>query len=92
MEENIQAILNLLQETGQAHHQAFIEVDGADDDWAIWYADYLFGKINDKLNTSLTRTQLAVLLVELDQLFKATSPDIHWTRFYATELIKRYNS
>lgn len=91
MEDNIQAIINLLQETGQAHHQAFIEVNGADDDWAIWYAEYLFGKLNDKLNTSLTRAQIVVLLVEFDQQFKATNPDTHWTRFYATELVKRYN-
>ena len=91
MEDNIQILINLLQETGQAHHQAFIETDGADDDWAIWYADYLFGKINDKLNISLTHTQLVAILVELDQLYQANKPDTHWTRFYATELINRFN-
>ena len=31
----------LLREVGEAHHQAYIETDGADPEWPLWYADYL---------------------------------------------------
>ena len=90
MEDKIQAIANLLQQTGQAHHQAFIDTDGADDDWAIWYADYLFGKLDDLLDARLTRTQIVILMVDLDRLHKATAPGSNWARFYAKELVNRY--
>ena len=31
---------NLFHEVGEAHHQAYIETDGADPEWPLWYADY----------------------------------------------------
>ncbi len=31
----------LFHEVGEAHHQAYIETDGADPEWPLWYADYL---------------------------------------------------
>ena len=36
-----QQLEELLRETGEAHHQAYIETDGADPEWPLWYADYL---------------------------------------------------
>ena len=34
-------LVELLRETGHAHHAAFAATDGADPDWSIWYAEYL---------------------------------------------------
>ena len=31
----------LLHEVGETHHRVFRIVDGADDDWASWYAQWL---------------------------------------------------
>ena len=31
----------LFREVGEAHHQAYIETDGADPEWPLWYAEYL---------------------------------------------------
>ena len=31
----------LFHEVGEAHHRAYIETDGADPEWPLWYADYL---------------------------------------------------
>ena len=90
MENKIQAIAELLQETGHAHHQAYIETNGADDDWPIWYADYLVDKLGEKLDATFTRTQIVVLLVELDRQQKVTAPGTNWMRFYAKELVNRY--
>lgn len=37
----LEQISSLLQEAGETHHRVFRIVDGADDDWASWYADCL---------------------------------------------------
>jgi hypothetical protein len=34
-------ISGLLHEAGETHHRVFRIVDGADDDWASWYAQWL---------------------------------------------------
>lgn len=41
MVANQQKLAELLQQTAEAHHQAFISTDGEDKDWAEWYAKYL---------------------------------------------------
>ena len=34
-------ISRLLHEVGETHHRVFRIVNGADDDWASWYSDWL---------------------------------------------------
>src|SRR5215470_18179378 len=41
MTETAEQISRLLHETSETHHQVFRIVDGADDDWASWYAQWL---------------------------------------------------
>ena len=36
-----QQVSDLLHEAAETHHRVFRIVDGADDDWATWYADWL---------------------------------------------------
>ena len=43
--EQVKALGGLLRETQKDHHQVYIDTDGDHPDWAIWYADYLFGKL-----------------------------------------------
>jgi hypothetical protein len=38
----------LFRETGEAHHRAYIETDGADPEWPLRYADYLREKISNE--------------------------------------------
>ena len=90
MEDRIQALAELFQETGHEHHQAYLETDGADPDWPLWYADYLVDRLGEHLDASFTRTQIVVLLVELERLQQATAPGSNWMRFYARVLINRY--
>jgi hypothetical protein len=42
----------LFREVGKAHHQAYIEWDGADPEWPVWYADYLRDRLAPLLDTS----------------------------------------
>ena len=57
-------IVELLRETGRAHHEAFAATDGADPDWPIWYADYLMQPFTERLGFDFHR-DLAALVDEL---------------------------
>jgi hypothetical protein len=41
MTATTEQISRLLHETGETHHRVFRIADGADEDWASWYADWL---------------------------------------------------
>ena len=59
MNEEVQARLQaLLEETGRAHHAAFAASDGVDEDWPIWYADYLVDRVKEQLGLEISRSQL----------------------------------
>jgi hypothetical protein len=68
-------ISNLLQEAAETHHRVFRIVDGADDDWASWYADWLvnLSELPALLKTKPVRSELIYLLVGLD-LGSLTTP------------------
>ena len=78
---------SLIIETGQKHHDAFIESDGADPEWPIWYANYLQKPLNALLNTDLTKSQIIFELIRLDQLHGGSD---NWAREYANELLTKY--
>lgn len=41
MTETLAQISRLVREAAETHHRVFRIVDGADDDWASWYGDWL---------------------------------------------------
>ncbi len=91
MEEAIQALANLFMETGEAHHQAYIETDGADEDWAIWYADYLHGKLPDHIGVTLAKSEIVYLLMLLSYEQPMNAPSGNWRVYYAEDLLGRYS-
>jgi len=48
---------DLFRETGEAHHQAHIETNGADPEWPLWYAEYLRERLAPLSDTSFTKTR-----------------------------------
>ena len=38
-------IIALFREAGPAHHKAYIETNGADPDWPMWYAEGCISKL-----------------------------------------------
>jgi hypothetical protein len=90
MKEKIQTIADLFMEAGQAHHQAFIETDGNDSEWPLWYADYLMGKLPSLLEADMTKSELVYLLVYLSKLQSTEAPGTKWPRYYARYLAQRY--
>ncbi len=90
MKEKINALTNLLSEAGDAHHQAYIETDGYDPDWPIWYADYLLERLLPLLEADMPKSELVYLLVHLSKIQPADAPGANWSRYYARYLAQRY--
>ena len=80
----------LMAETGKAHHDAFAATDGADPDWAIWYAGYLQAPLGKLLETSFTKSQLIYCLMSADLERAARAPDSVWSGFYADHFIEHF--
>jgi hypothetical protein len=88
MADLIEQISGLLHEAGETHHRVFRIVDGADDDWASWYAQWLIelSELPDLLGTKPVRSELIYLLVSLDKQFAAEDPGEPWETYYARRI------
>lgn len=82
----------LLHEAGETHHQVFRIVDGVDDDWASWYADWLvnLSELPQLLGTKPVRSELVFLLVRLDREYVERQPGGRWEDYYARELVDHF--
>jgi len=94
MGENQARIAALLHEAAETHHVVYRIVDGADPDWASWYADWLvsLSELPDLLGAKPVRSHLVGALVSLDREFTAAAPDERWEDWYAARLIERFAS
>ncbi len=86
-------IAALLHEAGEIHHQVFRIVDGADDDWASWYADWLvnLSELPDLLGERPVRSELVYELVRLDKQYTDTGSTESWPEYYAARLIEHFS-
>ena len=73
MEATVDQISALLHEAGETHHRVFRIVDGADGDWASWYADWLtsLSELPALLGVKPVRSELTYLLVSLGKEYTA---------------------
>lgn len=92
MADLIEQISALLHEAGETHHRVFRIVDGADDDWASWYAQWLIelSELPDLLGTKPVRSELIYLLVSLDKQFAAEDPGEPWETYYARPILSHF--
>ena len=81
---------DLFREVGEAHHRAFIETDGADPEWPLWYADYLRERLSDLLDANFTRSELVYMLLLVANEQPLRAPGANWARYYAKFFIARY--
>ncbi|MDJ0877519.1 MAG: glutathione S-transferase N-terminal domain-containing protein [Halieaceae bacterium] len=86
--ELMRRLAELLEKAGEAHHQAFAATDGADPDWSIWYADYLFEPITQQLGLELHKSQLIYCLMDADNEYRAMAAESPWPDFYAGHLME----
>ena len=80
------AVEQLLADTAAAHHQAFIQTDGVDPEWPLWYGTYLMERLPAITGFSGTRSELVYWVIRLDKEYQKTDSSIPWARFYAARL------
>ncbi len=85
-----QQIVDLLTETGRAHHEAFRASDGDDPDWPIWYARSLQQPLSKLLDADFTQSQLVYCLMTAEYERVARAQDAEWTSWYADHFLERF--
>ena len=94
MDSVVEQIRKLLHEVAETHHQVFRITDGADDDWASWYADWLtrLSELPALLSSQLVRSELVYLLVRLDKEYTDEHPTEGWEEYYAARLVDYFGA
>ena len=88
-----QRVSELLHEAAETHHTVFRITDGADEDWATWYSNWLvnLSELPQLLGTKPAGSELTYLLVRLDKEFAEKAPGGRWEDFYAAELVRHFS-
>jgi len=87
-EVKVARLAALFKQTGEAHHQAFLQTDGEDPEWPIWYAEYLQDRLRPFLAAPLTRSRLVFCLIGADDEHSAAHPDAPWPEYYARRFLE----
>jgi len=92
MASTMEQVADLLHEAGETHHRVFRIVEGADDDWASWYAEWLIklSELPALLGVTPVRSELIYVLVGLDKQYTAEAPGEPWEPYYARRLIDHF--
>jgi hypothetical protein len=87
-------VAQLLHEAAETHHRVFRISDGADDDWASWYAWWLINlsELPGLLNVKPVRSELIYLLVSLDKQYTADKPAEPWESYYAQRVLSQFGA
>ena len=90
MSEPVDRVRGLLHEAAETHHRVYRITDGADDDWASWYADWLtkLSELPELLGRRPVRSELTHYLVALDKDYVSNEPSQPWEEYYAQRLIQ----
>ena len=81
-------LAGLLRQTGHDHHQAFIETDGDDPEWPIWYAEYLEHKLPEHIGRQPTRSEIIYLLLGAANAQEAGKSEEPWPEYYARFILE----
>lgn len=92
MDERTERVSALLEEAADLHHRVYRITDGADDDWASWYADWLvrLSELGEVLGTTPHPGELRDLLVHLDREYSANPPGEPWNVTYARAIASHF--
>jgi hypothetical protein len=87
-------IAELLQEAAETHHRVFRITDGADEDWASWYVDWLINlsELPDVLGRKPIRSHLVHALVQCDRDHTASAAGEPWQGFYARYFAEEFKA
>ena len=92
MDERTQRVSDLLHEAGEVHHVVYRITDGADDDWASFYANWLIdhSELPETLGRAPTRSHLVHELVESERALAEMGPEARWEDVYAERIVGRF--
>ncbi|MDH3194619.1 MAG: hypothetical protein OEY55_07305 [Acidimicrobiia bacterium] len=76
----------LFVETSKRHHAAFIEADGVDPEWPLFYAAYVQTRLWDRLGVLLTRSELVHVMVAADLALSSGSATGDWPSVFAARV------
>jgi NAD(P)H-hydrate epimerase len=90
--DRVEQVAELLHQAGEIHHAVFVDTEGADDDWASFYSDWLLAHspLPELLGRAPVRSHLTRDLVVYDEQYTAEHPVEAWHRWYASKLIATY--
>ena len=93
-DDRVARIAEVLHEAAETHHVVFAIADGADDDWATWYSDWLvrLSRLPELLGRAPVRSELTAELVRLDREYSSRDRSERWEEFYARELLGRFGT
>jgi len=85
-------VSELLHEVAETHHVVYRITDGADPDWASFYADWLLdhSELPRLLGEPPVRSHLVHALVQLDRDFVEGGPPGRWEDWYAERIVDRF--
>ena len=92
MDERLRKVAGLLHDAGETHHKVYRIVDGADDDWATWYSDWLvrLSELPQMLGMTPVRSELTYVLVRSEREYGAERRDEPWEDYYARAIVRHF--
>ena len=90
--DRIQEIADLLHEVGEVHHVYYSDTEGADDDWATFYSEWLLrrSRFPQLLARPPVRSGLTRDLVVFDEEYQSAGSSEPWPRWYAQRFVTKY--
>jgi hypothetical protein len=87
--EQVDRLEEVMAAVGPAHHAAFIETDGDDPEWALWYARHTLSDVREILGLpDLTESRLIWAFVSADDASAGAELEVPWPRFYAERFVE----
>lgn len=84
--ESQPSLAELFIEAGRRHHEAFIESDGVDPEWPLFYSAYVQTRLWDQLGVLLTRSEIVHVMVAADRALARSEETGSWPDVYAERL------
>lgn len=86
-------LVEAFEAAAEAHAFAFVQVDGEDPDWAYWYAGVLQQPLSKILGRSLTRAQIVVCLMAIeDERLTRFGSGHPWREMYADHFLTQFGA
>lgn len=92
MSTAVDQVAEVLRNAAETHHRVYRIVDGADDDWASWYADWLIrlSPLPKIIGSTPVPSELVWLLVDLDKRYAIDRPTEPWENIYAARILAHF--